>query len=110
MSQQKLAINQIQETLDRKNKELTALSLKLLQKERQLSEFKQKLKTTNRVVNLNELNQMVKSISVSNTLNWKEFEAHFLELNDDFFNLDESAFESDMWLTPRTFAEVFGME
>ena len=83
--QQELEIQKANEVLELKNKELATSALKLIEKDEHLSLLKDKIKTANGEVNVKELKQIMKSISISNARNWEEFEARFVAVNKSFY-------------------------
>lgn len=80
-----LEIQQANELLELKNKELAASSLKLIEKDEILSTLKTKLSEGKGDIKESELKKIVRSISHSNSQNWEEFEMRFLSVNKDFF-------------------------
>lgn len=83
--EKKLELQKAQEVLEIKNKELAASALKLIEKDENLSLLKNKINETNGNVNVHELKQVLRSISISNDRNWKEFETRFVAVNESFY-------------------------
>ncbi len=81
-----LEIQQANELLELKNKELAASSLKLIEKDEILSTLKTKLSEGKGDIKEAELKKIVRSISHSNSQNWEEFELRFLSVNKGFFD------------------------
>ena len=76
---------QAKELIELRNKELTTSALKLIEKDELLSTLKKDLSGKEGSVNAQDVRQAIKSISVSNTQNWKEFETHFVSVNQEFY-------------------------
>ncbi|WP_282160583.1 tetratricopeptide repeat protein [Ulvibacterium marinum] len=80
-----LEIQKAEELLELKNKELATSALQLVEKDEFLQMLKDKLKKNGESVKASELNQVLKSISVSNTNNWEEFKLRFTAVNEKFY-------------------------
>ncbi|WP_171037098.1 helix-turn-helix transcriptional regulator [Maribacter algarum] len=80
-----LEIQKAKELLELKNKELATSALQLVEKDEFLKEIKNKLKGENGSIKTAEINQILKSISHSNTSNWEEFKLRFTAVNEKFY-------------------------
>jgi len=80
-----LEIQQANELLELKNRELAASSLKLIEKDEILSTLKDRLSEGKGDMKEGELKKIVRSISHSNAQNWEEFEMRFISVNKEFF-------------------------
>ncbi len=80
-----LEIQKAEELLELKNKELATSALQLVEKDEFLQMLKSKLKENGDSVKASELNQVLKSISVSNNNNWEEFKLRFTAVNEKFY-------------------------
>ncbi|NET36242.1 MAG: tetratricopeptide repeat protein [Cyanothece sp. SIO1E1] len=80
--EQELERKTTKERLDLKNKELVVSALKLIEKDKFLSEIKDKLKEKKAV---SGIPQIINSISVSQVQNWEEFETRFVAVNQGFY-------------------------
>lgn len=76
---------QADELIELRNKELTTSALKLIEKDELLSTLKKDLSGREGNVNAQDVRQAIKSISFSNTQNWKEFETRFVSVNQKFY-------------------------
>ncbi|WP_162555736.1 tetratricopeptide repeat protein [Reichenbachiella versicolor] len=76
----------MQDVIDAKNKEMTASTLQVIQKEEILSELKVQLKKISKELNSPQLNKIASGISVSTSQNWKEFETRFIQVNERFYS------------------------
>ena len=83
--EKELELANANEVLEVKNKELAASALKLIEKDENLSLLKNKIKEADGDLKPNELKKIVRSISVSNDHNWKEFETRFVAVNKGFY-------------------------
>ena len=83
---QELEIQKANEIVQLKNKELSASTLKLIEKEEFIITLKDKLSQKNGNVNFQEIQRIVHSMSVGNQQNWEEFEARFINVNRDFYH------------------------
>lgn len=83
---QELEMNKAKEILEIKNKELTASTLRIIEKDEILSDLKEKLKDQRRNPDADELNKIMKSIDANNANNWEEFEASFSSVNKSFYH------------------------
>lgn len=80
-----LEIQKAKELLELKNKELATSALQLVEKDEFLKEIKGKLRGENGSIKTSEINQVLKSISHSNSNNWEEFKLRFTAVNEDFY-------------------------
>lgn len=80
-----LEIQQANELLELKNRELAASSLKLIEKDEILATLKERLSQGKGDMKEGELKKIVRSISSSNAQNWDEFETRFISVNKEFF-------------------------
>lgn len=83
--QKQLELEKANEVLEMKNKELAASALKLIEKDENLSLLKNKIKEANGHIDVNELKKLMRTISISNNRNWKEFETRFISVNQSFY-------------------------
>lgn len=82
---QEMEIQKANELVELKNKELATSALKLIEKDELFSTLKAKLKNGGEIIPARELKQILKSNSVNNARNWKEFEARFIDVNETFY-------------------------
>lgn len=91
--QQELKLEQIKKTrenevlLESKNKELLSNAMQLIERDVMLDDLKKQLKS----LSFNEENKpiikkILNSLKVNRSQKWKEFDAHFTNLNSSFFN------------------------
>ena len=80
-----LESKQAQEMIELRNKELTASALKLIEKDELLTTLKKDLSGKEGEVSASDIKRAIKTISVSNTQNWQEFEARFVSVNSEFY-------------------------
>ncbi len=73
------------EILELKNKELTALALQLIEKEDFLENLKNRLSDQKTSLSKESLNSIAKTIQGRTGSKWKEFEARFASVNQDFY-------------------------
>lgn len=81
-----LEMQQKNELLELKNKELATSTLKLIEKDEVLADLKSRLSKRKGDISAFDLNKIVRSISNSSTSNWDEFEKRFISVNKDFYN------------------------
>lgn len=87
---QEMEIQKANELVELKNKELAASALKLIEKDELFSTLKSKIQNGDEAIPARDLKQIIKSNSVNNARNWKEFEARFVSVNESFYtNLAE---------------------
>ncbi|WNJ19110.1 hypothetical protein [Pontibacter sp. G13] len=86
--QQEMELQKANEVLEIKNKELAASALKLIEKDEDLSLLKSKIQHVDGGgnVDVRELKQVLRSISISNDRNWEEFETRFVAVNESFYH------------------------
>ena len=82
---QELEIQKANEIVELKNKELSASTLKLIEKEEFIATLKEKLSQKNGNLNVQEIKRIVHHMSAGNQQNWQEFEARFINVNKDFY-------------------------
>lgn len=86
MEQKRILENQkASEILSLKNKELTGSAVRLIEKDKLLSELKAGLKVLSKNPNSREVNKLVKTINLNANDNWKEFESRFIDVNEGFY-------------------------
>ncbi|PWJ37969.1 tetratricopeptide repeat protein [Sediminitomix flava] len=85
LERRKLEQEKAKEILEIKNKELTASTLQIIERDEMLVELKSKLKEHGKDTNSSKLQKLAKSIDINRSNNWKEFEARFVEVNGDFY-------------------------
>lgn len=90
--EKELELAKANEVLEVKNRELAASALKLIEKDENLTLLKNKVKEADGDLKPNELKKIVRSISVSNDHNWKEFETRFVAVNKGFYENMRNAF------------------
>nr|WP_320119437.1 tetratricopeptide repeat protein [uncultured Marinifilum sp.] len=73
------------ELVELKNKELAISALQLIEKDELLKHLKTSLTNQPTPPTDSEVNKLFKSISLSNAQNWKQFEARFKSVNQEFF-------------------------
>ncbi|MEM8888218.1 MAG: tetratricopeptide repeat protein, partial [Bacteroidota bacterium] len=83
--EKEMELQKANEVLEVKNKELAASALKLIEKDENLSLLKNKVKEADGDLKPGELKKIIRSISVSNDHNWKEFETRFIAVNKGFY-------------------------
>ena len=83
---QELEIQKANEIVALKNRELSASTLKLIQKDEFINTLKDKLSQNGDSMSIREVKRALNTISVGNEHNWKEFEARFIDVNKDFYN------------------------
>lgn len=83
---QEMELQKANEIVEVKNRELAASALKLIEKEELLATLKNKLSQSGAEVTPKAIKDIVRSISISNAQNWKEFETRFIAVNKDFYH------------------------
>ncbi len=83
---QAMELQKANEIVEVKNRELAASALKLIEKEELLATLKNKLSQSGAEVTPKAIKDIVRSISISNAQNWKEFETRFIAVNKDFYH------------------------
>ena len=81
-----MELQKANEIVEVKNRELAASALKLIEKEELLATLKNKLSQSGAEVTPKAIKDIVRSISISNAQNWKEFETRFIAVNKDFYH------------------------
>ncbi len=82
-----LEIKKKNEMLDLKNKELATSALQIIEKDELLSMLRTKIrgaKTDKSKVN--EINNALRTTSISNNKNWEEFKLRFIDVNKEFYD------------------------
>jgi len=82
---QRLKLNQTKKAIKLKNKELAKSALQLIEKDEFLVSLKKALNENKENLNINSVNKIIKSIQSGENNNWKEFEARFIDINQDFY-------------------------
>ncbi len=90
--ERELEIQNVNELIEMKNKELAASTLKLIEKDEFLSNLKEKLAQQNGDLSSKHVKQIVRSINSNSSQNWEEFEARFIAVNQDFYQRLEVKF------------------
>jgi tetratricopeptide (TPR) repeat protein/DNA-binding CsgD family transcriptional regulator len=80
-----LEARQAEEMIELRNKELTTSALKLIEKDELLATLKKDLSGKEGELSASDIKRAIKTISVSNTQNWQEFEARFVSVNSEFY-------------------------
>ncbi|MBT2161436.1 tetratricopeptide repeat protein [Zobellia barbeyronii] len=80
-----LEMEQANELLETKNKELAASTLQLVEKDEFLKRLKTELRGEDGTVKVSEINRVLKSISVGSANNWEEFKLRFTDVNKNFY-------------------------
>ena len=83
---QKLKLEQNNQILELKNKELTESALRLIEKDEFISGIKKKLANQKDNIDVNVIKRMLKTIQGNPTSNWNEFEARFTAINQSFYD------------------------
>ncbi len=82
---QKLEIEKTNEIIELKNKELSASTLKLIEKDEFISTLRDKISNKKGQVDLREIKRYIRTMSAGNEQNWQEFEARFIAVNKGFY-------------------------
>ena len=90
--EKELELQKANEVLEVKNKELAASALRLIEKDENLNLLKKKIKEVDGKLDARELKKIVRSISVSNDQNWKEFRTRFVSVNKGFYDKMQATF------------------
>lgn len=85
--ERELEVQQANEILRLKNKELAATTLKLIEKDEFIANIQERLSQKKGDLDAREVNAIVRSIksNVGNDQHWREFEARFISVNKDFY-------------------------
>ncbi|WP_299254274.1 hypothetical protein [uncultured Aquimarina sp.] len=89
---QRLKLNESKKAIKFKNKELAKSALQLIEKDEFIVGLKNSLSENKDNPNLNSVNKIIKSIQSGMGSNWKEFEARFININQDFYKNLKSNF------------------
>ncbi|GGZ67943.1 hypothetical protein [Algibacter mikhailovii] len=81
-----LEIKKAKELLELKNRELAASALQLIEKEEFLKDLKIKVREGDSTIKKSELNKILRSVSINNTITWEEFRLRFIEVNKEFYD------------------------
>ncbi len=82
---QKLKLKENKKAIELKNKELAKSALQLIEKDEFIAGLKNTLTDNKEDLNPNSINKVIKSIKSGVGSNWKEFEARFIDINQDFY-------------------------
>ena len=85
-AKKELEIKKAQELLELKNKELATQALQLIEKDEFLRELKSTVRSRGKEMKINDLNKLLRSVSVNNSKNWDEFRMRFIEVNKGFYD------------------------
>ena len=80
-----LEVKSNKELLEVKNRELAASTLKLIEKEKFLTELKSRIGANNGSIDPQEINRLIKTARTSSTKTWAAFETQFTSINNGFF-------------------------
>ncbi|WP_170110610.1 tetratricopeptide repeat protein [Flavilitoribacter nigricans] len=83
--EREMEVQKANELLELKNKELAASTLKLIEKDEFLASIKDKLAEKKEGLSADDVRRTVRSIKLSSTKNWEEFEARFVAVNQGFY-------------------------
>ncbi len=82
-----LEIKKKNEMLDLKNKELATSALQIIEKDELLKMLKGKIEASKTDKSkVQEINNALRTISVSNNKNWEEFKLRFVDVNKEFYD------------------------
>lgn len=73
------------ELLEIKNRELAASALKLFEKDKFLQELKARVAEKKESISLQEINHLLRTVTIGNSNAWKIFEAQFISVNSTFY-------------------------
>lgn len=82
---QRLELLKTREVLEIKNKELTASALQVIQRDEVLTDLKNQINEQKDNPDTKKLTKLAKSIDISSSNNWKEFETRFVAVNKSFY-------------------------
>ncbi len=82
---QKIKLNETKKAIKLKNKELAKSALQLVEKDKFIEGLKNALNENKDNLNIASINKIIKSIHSGSNNNWKEFEARFIDINQDFY-------------------------
>ncbi len=80
-----LELKKAEEMLDFRNKELAASALQLIEKDKFLIDLKEKIETNKKNLEVNQINRILKTISINNNKNWELFKLRFIDVNKEFY-------------------------
>ncbi len=83
---QELEIQKANELIEIKNREMAVSSLKLIEKEEIIDEFKSNLEKANWQMEPAKLRRALKSLEVNHNQSWEEFETRFIAINSQFYD------------------------
>lgn len=92
--EKELEISKARELVEFKNKELTASTLQLIQRDELLTELRDKLKEQKTETNGREIGRLVSHIDINKSHNWDEFNARFISVNSKFYENLKDRFPS----------------
>ncbi|WP_166461183.1 tetratricopeptide repeat protein [Flavicella sediminum] len=82
---QMLQIQQKNEVLELKNKELTESALRIIEKDEMISNLKKLISSSKENIDASDFKKMVATIEGNPENNWKEFEARFTSIHKSFY-------------------------
>ncbi|MEM7106629.1 MAG: hypothetical protein AAF519_00290 [Bacteroidota bacterium] len=82
----KVKLEKAREVLEVKNKELTASTLQLIERDELLADLRERLKAQKNGENGKEIGKLVTHIDINKSHNWDEFNARFISVNSKFYN------------------------
>lgn len=80
-----LELERVNELIETKNKEMAVSSLKLIEKEEIIEDFKKTIEKSNWELEPSKLKRAVKSLEVNHNQTWDEFETRFTAINQNFY-------------------------
>ncbi|MEM1358288.1 MAG: helix-turn-helix transcriptional regulator, partial [Bacteroidota bacterium] len=85
--ERELEVEQANEIVRLKNKELAATTLKLIEKDEFIASIQERLSQHKGGLETRDVKAIIRSIksNVGNDLHWQEFEARFISVNKDFY-------------------------
>ena len=89
---QELEKQKANEVVEIKNKELIASAVQVIERDELLSDLKDKLIQQKKEPDPSELGKLVKSIELSTSKDWEEFETPFIAVNKSFYDRLEGKF------------------
>lgn len=81
-----IKLEKAKEVLEFKNKELTASTLQLIERDELLADLKERLKAQKGGENGKEIGKLVTHIDINKSHNWDEFNARFISVNSKFYD------------------------
>ncbi len=91
---QQLKLKENKKAIELKNKELAKSALQLIEKDEFIVGLKNALSQNKESLNPNSINKIIKSIQSGVGSNWKEFEARFIDINQNFYKNIKKDFPS----------------